>query len=214
MPFPSLPSPRAYRRRENLSEGWDGPQAQYGLLSGWLIDARTRAVAGSVTGASVLDAGCNIADLARAIPPNVDYVGLEVVPEIVALARKLHPDRRFETCDLEGDWPENILERRFDHVALLAVVEHLSDPVAVLSRARSVLAPAGTVIVTTPHPSARRLHAFGARLGLFSRDADDEHEVFFNRSGLAGLARGAGLRMVDYRRFQFGLNQLAIMVKD
>jgi SAM-dependent methyltransferase len=212
--LPRLPSPRAYRRRENLAESWDGPQAEYGLLSGWLIDARTRAVASSVTGASVLDAGCNIADLARAVPPNVDYVGLEVVPEIVDLARRLHPDRRFEICDLEGDWPETILERRFDHVALLAVVEHLRDPVAVLDQARALLAPAGTVIVTTPHPSARKLHAFGARLGLFSRDADDEHEAFFNRAGLAGLARGAGLKLVDYRRFQLGMNQLAILIRD
>lgn len=213
-PRPRLPRPRAYRRREGVAEAWDGPQADYGLLSGWLIDARTRAVAGSVTGVSVLDAGCNIADLAHAVPPNVDYVGLELVPEIVDLARRLHSDRRFEVCDLEAEWPEAIMERRFDHVVLLAVVEHLKDPVAVLERARGVLAPAGTVIVTTPHPGARRLHAFGARLGLFSRDADDEHEVFFDRVGLASLARGAGMKLVDYRRFQLGMNQLAILVRD
>lgn len=208
-----LPRPRAYRRAatENPAAlGWAGPR-RYGLLSGWLIDARTRAAAGCVSGASVLDAGCNIADLAGAIPPNVDYVGLELVPEIVALARRLHPDRRIEVCDLEGDWPGWVLDRRFDQVVLTAVVEHLREPAAVLARARGLLAPGGTLVLTTPHPRARRLHGLGARLRLFSRDADDEHERFFDRAGLASLARAAGLRLIDYRPFQLGLNQLAVM---
>jgi len=110
MPF--LPLPRAYRRHtaDPASHGWSG-QRRYGLLSGWLIDARTRAAAGCVTGDSVLDAGCNIADLAGAVPPNVDYLGLELVPEIVGLARRLHPDRQFEVCDLEGEWPASVTRR-------------------------------------------------------------------------------------------------------
>jgi len=190
---------------------WDGPQQAYGALSGWLIDARTRAAARFVTGRSVLDAGCNIADLARAIPPNVDYVGLEIVPEIVQLDRRLHPERRFECCDLEGPWPATVTERRFDHVTLLAVVEHLRRPAAVLRQAAAVLSPGGTLIVTTPHPRARWIHATGARFGLFSRDADEEHETFFGRTDLAGLARSAGLTMVYYRTFLVGLNQVAVM---
>jgi 2-polyprenyl-3-methyl-5-hydroxy-6-metoxy-1,4-benzoquinol methylase len=94
---------------------------------------------------------------------------------------------------------------------MLAVVEHLRDPAAALARAREQLAPGGTVLVSTPHPRARRLHSLGARLRLFSRDADDEHERFFDRRGLALLAQQAGLRMLSYRRFQLGLNQLAVL---
>jgi len=101
--------------------------------------------------------------------------------------------------------------RYFDHVVLTAVVEHLGDPAAVLGQARTLLGPGGTVVVTTPHPRARRMHALGARLRLFSRDADEEHERFFDREGLIRLAEQAGLRLVAYRSFQLGLNQLAVM---
>jgi SAM-dependent methyltransferase len=205
--------PRSYRAVDSARQRsrWEGPQQAYGTLSGWLIDARSRAAARFVTGSSVLDAGCNIADLARVIPPNVDYLGLEIVPEIVALDRQLHPERRFECCDLEGSWPAVVTERRFDHVALLAVVEHLKHPAAVLRQAASVLNPGGTVIVTTPHPRARWIHASGAHAGLFSRDADEEHETFFGRAELAELAFSAGLTMVYYSTFLVGLNQLAVM---
>lgn len=190
---------------------WEGPRPAYGRLSGRLSGARTRLAARFVTGGSVLDAGCNIAELADAIPPNVDYFGLEVVPEIVELARRLHPDRRFALCDLEQAWPEEVTERRFDHVVLLAVLEHLKRPAAVLRQARAVLAPGGTIILTTPHPRARRLHGLGARLGLFSRDADEEHEQFLDRDALAALALSAGLTLGHYRGFLFGLNQLAVL---
>ncbi len=207
-----LPKPRAHRRHRGRPAdwGWTEPR-RHGLLSGWLIDARTRAAADCVTGASVLDAGCNIADLAAEIPPNVDYLGLELQPEVVALARRLYPDRQFEVCDLEGQWPASVTARRFDHVVLTAVVEHLHHPARVLARAAALLGPGGTVILTTPHPRGQRLHALGARLRLFSRDADEEHERFFDRAALSRLAERAGLRLVAYRRFQLGLNQLAVL---
>jgi 2-polyprenyl-3-methyl-5-hydroxy-6-metoxy-1,4-benzoquinol methylase len=185
-------------------------QPRSGLASGRLIRARCRLAAGQVTGRSVLDGGCNVADLADNIPSNVDYVGMERDERIAAIARGLHPERRIECADLEAPWPASVTERRFDHVVLMAVLEHLKDPAAVLARARAVLAPGGTVIASTPHPRARALHRLGARWGLFSRDADEEHEIFWSRAQLEALGRAAGLRPLRYRRFQLGLNQLMV----
>lgn len=188
------------------------PQQDYGRLSGRLIRKRCRMAARRIDGRSVLDAGCNIGDLADAIPPNVDYLGLERVPEIVDLARRLRPERRFIVADLEAPWPVEAVERRFDHVVMLAVLEHVGDPAGVLARAREVLTPRGSVILTTPHPRAQRLHEGGARVGLFSRDAEDEHERFLGRAEISQAARKAGLRVARYRRFQLGMNQLAVLV--
>ncbi len=185
-------------------------QPRSGLASGRLIRARCRLAARQVTGRSVLDGGCNVADLADSIPPNVDYVGMERDERIAAIARRLHPERRIECVDLEAPWPAAVTERRFDHVVLMAVLEHLKDPAAVLAQARGVLAPGGTVIASTPHPRARAIHRLGARWGLFSRDADEEHEVFWSRAQLEALGRAAGLRPLRYRRFQLGLNQLMV----
>jgi SAM-dependent methyltransferase len=178
------------------------------------MGARLRVALPYLAGGSVLDAGCNVAEVVRYLPANVDYLGLEVVPEIVEIARWRFPDRQFECLDLEGPWPETVAGRQFDHVLLLAVLEHLRQPLAVLRQAAEVLAPDGTVILTTPHPRARWVHGLGARWGLFSRDADAEHERFLGRAELYHLAGRAGLNVIHYRTFQLGLNQLAILSRD
>ncbi len=170
-----------------------------------------RHAARHLTGRSVLDAGCNIAELLRFLPANVDYVGLERMAHVVDLNRRRYPERRFECGDLEGPWPPAVMAQRFDHVVLLAVLEHLGDPVGVLERARSVLSPGGSIVVTTPHPRSRRLHELGARLWLFSRDASEEHEVLHDRRALGRVARSAGLTIVHYATFQLGMNQLAVL---
>ena len=185
-------------------------QKDYGRLSGYLIDRRTALAAEKITGESVLDAGCNIAPLAAQIASNTRYLGIEIVPEIAELASRLHPTREFMALDISQDWPLDLLERRFDHIVLLAVLEHLSDPLKIITACEKVLNPGGTMIITTPHPRAQRLHTLGAKIGLFSRDADEEHEAFLDRASLAQLAWQAGLSLQSYRRFQLGMNQLAV----
>ena len=182
-----------------------------GVLSSRLSLARMRVAAPYLTGRSVLDAGCNIADLLQFLPADIDYVGLEWVPEIAALARWRFPEREFVVGDVGGQWPEAVRSRKFDHVVMLAVVEHLKHPEVAFSQARQVLSPAGTVVLTTPHARARQVHALGARLGIFSRDADAEHEVFLDRSRIEALAEKAGLVVATYRTFQLGVNQLVVL---
>lgn len=57
---------------------------------------------------------------------------------------------------------------RFDTVVMAHVLEHVFDPVAILARSRSWLAPGGRVIVVVPNADSlhRRL---GVKLGLLSR---------------------------------------------
>ena len=213
-PFARWLRPTSYQIDRNVDTADLAPnfeaQKDYGRLSGYLIDQRTALAAEKITGASVLDAGCNIAPLAAQIASNTAYLGLEIVPEIAELAQRLHPTHEFISLDISQDWPLDLRERRFDHIVLLAVLEHLSDPLKVVSACETVLNPGGTMIITTPHPRAQRLHSLGAKFGLFSRDADDEHEAFLDRASLAQLAWQAGLSLQDYQRFQLGMNQLAV----
>ena len=51
----------------------------------------------------------------------------------------------------------------------------------------------------------------GARVGLFSRHASEEHEQLLDRTRLESLAEKAGLNLVHYRRVLLGANQLAVM---
>lgn len=51
---------------------------------------------------SILDAGCGWGRLLGLLPSwwRGEYLGVDLCSEFVALARRNHPDRRFEACDL------------------------------------------------------------------------------------------------------------------
>lgn len=53
--------------------------------------------------------------------------------------------------------------------------------------------------------------ALGARAGLCSPEAQDEHRALLDRAGLAACAAESGLRVQAYRTFLLGLNQLAVL---
>lgn len=69
------------------------------------------------------------------------------------------------------------------------------------------------LIITTPHPSVDWVHDIGATLGLFSKHANEEHEDLLDYSKLKATGIQAGLKLVSYRRFLLGANQLAVFKK-
>jgi SAM-dependent methyltransferase len=79
---------------------WAGPEAQQARF-----DVLTRQVdlSGEV---SLLDVGCGLGDLLahlRKASLEVDYTGVDIVPEMLGLARQGHPGARFVQADIFGD---------------------------------------------------------------------------------------------------------------
>ena len=171
-----------------------------GMLSYWLVQRRQRAVRPHLKG-SVLDFGCGVGTLADICDPAA-YVGFDIDPRKIEIARRERPHHRFETSVPEGE--------RFDTVAALALIEHVHDPGGYLGRFAHLLTPGGRAVLTTPHPSLEWIHTLGARVGLFSHAAHDEHEDLIDRARMVELLAGTGLRLATYRRFLLGANQLFV----
>jgi 2-polyprenyl-3-methyl-5-hydroxy-6-metoxy-1,4-benzoquinol methylase len=154
----------------------------------------------------VLDVGCGVGALAEQISPQ-RYLGVDADSESIGEARRSHPDHRFEIVVRDATWVEKLPGGGFDTIVLLAVLEHLSDPEELLGALARRLEPHGSIEVTTPAPALEWAHAMGARIGLFSADASEEHERLIDRPGMERIAEAAGLRVVEFERFLKGANQ-------
>lgn len=171
-----------------------------GTLSRWRIWKARRFLRGKV-----LDYGCGCANLAKLVGPN-EYFGFEVDPESLAVARSLHPRHRF------GErLPAN---SSFDTIVCLAVIEHAPDPGEMLDLFRSILSDEGHVVLSTPSPPARLVLKMGARIGLFSKEANEEHKELIGIERLKELCGPARLRMVHFEHFMLGMNQSIVLEKE
>lgn len=176
-------------------------QGTGGLLSVYLRRERFRAVIPMIQG-SVLDFGCGVGELAGHCDQS-RYWGVDRDSEALEMARAKFPKCRFST--------EIPLAEKFDTIVGLAVIEHVKDPEELLRIFHEILADRGKLILTTPHPSYRWIHDFGARLGLFSREASEEHEMFFDESRICNIADRVGWTLAHSTRFVLGANQLFVL---
>jgi hypothetical protein len=149
---------------------------------------------------SLLDVGGGTGDIAarlveasggraRATVVDIDPASIEVVRR-----RGLEGAvARFEDFDAA---------ERFDVVLMLNLIEHVADPIAVLSKARELLAPGGVVWIQTPNFRALDARLFRRRCwtGLHC----PRHWVIFSTAGLRSALRQAGLEPRTVEHTQSG----------
>lgn len=102
-----------------------------------------------------------------------------------------------------------------DCVWMLAVLEHLPPGSFLIGEAVRVLKKGGYFIVTTPSPMAKPvLEILSYRLHAISEESIREHQHYYTKKELEALMKSHGCRMEAYKKFQFGMNQLAVGKKE
>lgn len=180
------------------------------LLSAYLARRRQAMIAKHIRG-DVLDIGCQQGQLRERLAERMGrYAGIDLQAADIEEARRNHPDCEFRVLDID-DEPLGY-EAEFDTIILCAVIEHIFNLKHLGRNIFRALRPGGQVVLTTPTPFGNDVvHRLGAVLGLFSRDAADDHIAIFNRARIEIFAREAGLVLAEYRRFQLECNQIAIL---
>lgn len=178
-------------------------QGTEGLLSPFLRRHRFKVARPYLSG-RILDVGCGSGALAALVYAD-HYLGVEVDKVSLQQARLRFPTHRFVS-----GLPEST--EKFDTIISLAVIEHVSNPADFLRTLTVHLdeSAAACIVVTTPHPSVDWVHDVGAAVGLFSKHANEEHEDLLDHAKLETAGAQAGLKLISYRRFLFGANQIAV----
>ena len=166
----------------------DDPHSSHSVILSRLGEGRGR---------KALDVGAADGFLAeRLTAQGWSVTALERDPELAARARGRC--KEVVVADLESAPP--LLHGPFDAIVYGDVLEHLSDPGAVLRALDQTLAPGGTVIVSVPNVAHLwvRLSLLAGRFDYADRGIlDRTHLRFFTRRTLRELLRAAGLTVVE-----------------
>jgi ubiquinone/menaquinone biosynthesis C-methylase UbiE len=105
----------------------------------------------------------------------------------------------------------------FDHVIMLAMIEHLKHPEKVMRECFRVLKKGGSIIITCPSPVADTIleALLKLRLRFLFSDVEEasKHETCFTAEQLSLLAKQTGFRKIHVEQFEFGLNTLLVAYK-
>ena len=116
---------------------------------------------------------------------------------------------RYGLDKLLGDEVTSILDfpdAFFDYVTMLAVIEHIAEPLILFREIHRVLKHRGRFVFTTPKKQAEFI------LRLYAKDIDEEHESYFDQERVKELAEGM-FEVIGYHTFIFGLNQAYCLQK-
>lgn len=105
-------------------------------------------------------------------------------------------------------------EGEFDHVVMLAVLEHLKKPETVLRETFRILRPGGTLILTWPQSLVDPLLGILHGVGFVSKEMEsDEHQERIPLPKLLEMLGTIGFQDFKHRRFELGLNNLLVSRK-
>jgi SAM-dependent methyltransferase len=144
-----------------------------------------------------LDLGCGDGRLTSELQA-AHVVGADASALALERARRRLPEAGF--LHLEPDTPLPIEDSHFDLVVCAETIEHVRDVQILLSEARRVLRPEGTLALTTP--AHGRLTALAALVGGFERPFDplSPHIRFFTTRSLRGILSELGFEVASLRR--------------
>jgi SAM-dependent methyltransferase len=159
--------------------------------------------------ARVCDLGCGLGSaFVRWLGPQIS-LGVGVDVQVSAAGSG---SQRVIMGDITCGLP--IRSNQFDHVAMLAVLEHLAEPEVVLREAHRILVPGGSLIITWPNAAVDPVLHVLHRLGIVSAEMEsDKHERRIPLDELQDMLLRIGFERGSHQRFEFGLNNLLVVHK-
>lgn len=149
-------------------------------------------------GNRILDVGCAIGNITQFYADRELVVGLDVVPEELAVARERFAGKNFEAhhMDVSSEALLRFKDRKLDTAVCLNVLEHVEDDVHALRNMREVLQPGSRICLLVPvnkwlygpmdavDHHFRRYSRAEVNAKLSEADLTIEHQRYFNALGI------------------------------
>jgi 2-polyprenyl-6-hydroxyphenyl methylase/3-demethylubiquinone-9 3-methyltransferase len=161
----------------------------------WQVDECSRR---PLEGKTALDVGCGAGLLAEPLARlGANVTGIDASPEVIAVAREHAAAIGLEIDYRVGD--VQTLEREFDLVTAMEVIEHVADPQLFVKALAKRLARDGLLVMSTPNAtswSRVMMITLGERLGRIPRGTHD-FDKFIGPERMKALLADAGLKCLD-----------------
>jgi len=102
---------------------------------------------------ALLDLACGQGILARHLPANVAYVGIDTSSTLIKAAKKYDAKQQFYTSDITLPLP--ISQKEFSHAAVILALQNIEDGQAVMKNAHLHLRENGRLFLVLNHPCFR-----------------------------------------------------------
>lgn len=165
------------------------------------------------SGSTVLDVGCGPDfPLLQAVQNKICFgYGIDKKTRNFQSKKLRVLQNSFDTAG-KKPFPEEI--KKIDQAFMLAVLEHLYFPKAMLQKIYNCLVKDGEIFITTPSTAAKPVLEFLAfRLRIIDEEEIRDHKRYFTKNELIQLFKDIGFRDVKHKYFQFGLNHIVTAKK-
>jgi SAM-dependent methyltransferase len=104
---------------------------------------------------SILDLGCGPGVLARALPNQMTYFGIDASPSLISQAKKLskQPNTHFFVADASQKLP--IEKNDFDYACFILSLQNIEHPERAIGQAKAHLRKDGRLLIVLNHPCFR-----------------------------------------------------------
>jgi 2-polyprenyl-3-methyl-5-hydroxy-6-metoxy-1,4-benzoquinol methylase len=153
-------------------------------------------------GGSILEIGagdgCIASGLLQAGVPFAHYRATEASAVRLQSLRQRLDDSRFSITPFDVESRDEKVDEKYDMIIMVAVIEHLIDPISAMTRLRACLNPGGVIYIDTPNIAklTRRLKLLGGR---FPATASKDEGLMTYAGGPVDLFDEGHLHYFTYR---------------